>query len=122
MSDETVGSAERPPTTLEQRVYRMVGSYISGRVRSKHQLSWEAAKDRPDLRRSYEEAKEKVARDAFLAVRSRTGTDFVEYFVATLCSVAQRMPEDQYIDLTKALVTDPDRIRSLTLLALSARA
>lgn len=122
MSSDTTPPREKEETTVEQRVYRMVGAYVFGKLRSKYQLSWDQVKDRPDLKGQFEEAKEKVAREAFLAVRSRTGADFVEYFTATLCSVPQRMPEDDYLSLTKALVADPDRIRSLTLLALSARA
>jgi CRISPR-associated protein Cmx8 len=71
--------------------------------------------------KKYEEMKEKVARDAFLAIRSRTGQDFVDYFVSTLCSVSQSMNEQRFLALTKALVEDTDKVRTLTMLALAAQ-
>ncbi len=122
MNDVETPPVEREQVTVEQRIYRLVGSYIGGKLQSKYQLTWEQAKGRPEIKKQYEEVREKVAREAFLAVRSRTGADFVEYFTATLCSVPHHMAEADYLALTSALVSDPERIRSLTLLALSARA
>lgn len=122
MSEHEEQPREAEPAALEQRVYRIVGAYVSGRLRSKYGLAWEEAKDRPDKRAEWEQHKPKVAREAFLAVRSRNGADFVDYFVGTLCSVPQRMDEQQFVALTAALAADPDRVRTLTLLALAARA
>jgi CRISPR-associated protein Cmx8 len=119
VSDKAEGGAAAP--TAEAQIYRMVGNYIARKVESKHQLRWEQVKDQPALKGKYEEAREKVAKDAFLAVRSRTGNDFVDYFTGTLCSVPQHVGEDGYRSITKALLAEPDRIRALTLLALSAR-
>ena len=65
--------------------------------------------------------KGKLARDAFLAIRSRTGQDFIDYFASTLCSVSQNMNEHDFTALTKALLEDTDKVRTLTMLALSAR-
>jgi CRISPR-associated protein Cmx8 len=122
MSEHPESTRPNEPLTLEQRVFRIVGTYVSGRLKSKHGLSWDQFKDKPGERSNWDEGKAKVARDAFLAVRSRTGADFVDYFVGTLCSVPQRMGEEQFVALTAALTTDPDRVRALTLLALAARA
>jgi CRISPR-associated protein Cmx8 len=106
-------------------IYRMVGTYLSRKLRSKYQLEWKEEwknlKDQPPELARYEEMKEKVARDAFLAIRSRTGQDFVDYFASTLCSVSQHMNEEHFIALSEALLHDPDRVRTLTMLALSAR-
>jgi len=102
-------------------IYRMVGIYLSRKLKSKYQLEWAAVKDNPKQRTEYEDMKEKLAREAFLAVRSRTGQDFVDYFASTLCSVSQNMNEEHFIALTKALLKDTDRVRTLTMLALSAR-
>jgi CRISPR-associated protein Cmx8 len=65
--------------------------------------------------------KAKVAKSAFLDIRSRTEQmDFVNYFVSSLCSVPQHMTSEDFVDLTKALYQETDKIRALTLLALSA--
>jgi CRISPR-associated protein Cmx8 len=79
-------------------------------------------KGNPALEKDYHEKKEKVAKDAFLAVRARTGTDFATYFVSTLCSVPQRVGEARYQILARALLEKPETARTITLLALSARA
>jgi len=77
-------------------------------------------KDDPGKRKEYGETREKVAREAFLAVRSRSGMDFTDYFASTLCSVSQPLSERQYIKLAQALYEETDRVRTLTMLALSA--
>jgi CRISPR-associated protein Cmx8 len=105
----------------EALVYRLVGVYLAGKLKSKYDLDWRSVKDDPNRRTDYETKREKLAREAFLAVRSRTGQDFIDYFVSTLCSVTQSMNESRYIVLTTALLEDTDKIRTLTMLALSAR-
>jgi CRISPR-associated protein Cmx8 len=105
----------------EALIYRVVGIYLSRRLKSKYQLDWNAVKDNPKEKDRYTEMREKLAREAFLAIRSRTGQDFVEYFASTLCSVAQNMDEQSYINLTQALLQRTDEVRTLTMLALSAR-
>ncbi len=105
----------------EALVYRVVGTYLQRKVSAKYQLEWSAVRNDPDKRKDYEEAREKVAREAFLAVRSRSGMDFTDYFVSTLCSVSQYLSEQQYVALAQALYADTDKVRTLTMLALSAR-
>lgn len=114
-------SAAAPDTSFEALVYRVVGAYVRRRLKSKHDLEWSAVKDNPAKRKEYEEHRGKIARDAFLAVRSRTGTDFTDYFATTLCSVPQFLSEENFVALARALHDDADRVRTLTLLALSAR-
>ena len=109
------------PMTLEGLVYRIVGTYIASKVKSKTDLSWGDVKANPSKERDYNEAREKVAKNAFLAMRSRSGGDFVAYFTGTLCSVPHHVGEKGYLVLTRALLADPETIRTLTLLALSAR-
>ncbi len=111
--------------TLEQVVFQAVRAYVFGRLASKHQLEWSTEKAaNPAWKKDYEDKKEKLAREAFLAVRSRTGSDFVTYFTGTLCSVPQRLGERGYLALARALHDEQqvERVRSLTLLALSASA
>jgi CRISPR-associated protein Cmx8 len=105
----------------EALVYRVVGFYLKRKLKSKYQLEWAAVKENAAKSTEYQQIKEKVAREAFLAVRSRSGTDFADYFASTLCSVSQPLSEQQYIRLAQALYDDTDKVRTLTMLALSAR-
>ena len=110
-----------PAPDCEALVYRVIGIYLQRRLNAKYGLEWSEVKDRPDKRKEYEETREKVAREAFLAVRSRSGLDFAEYFASTLCSVSQPLSEQQYVTLAQSLYEDTDKVRTLTMLALSAR-
>ena len=118
MSD--ANETERQPLDVEKLVYNAVQSYVLGRVKSKAGLTWGEAKQDERKKVEYSGVKAKIAREAFLAVRSRTGDDFVDYFVGTLCSVPQRGGEDMYLALSRALLAETAKIRTLTLLALSA--
>ena len=119
MSDQTPQS----PRSLEQLILRMVTSWLSGRLESKYKLSWNTVKKGTPDEADYEEKKTKLATQAFLAARSRPGREFARWFTATLCSVNQRSisSEADFVALAQALDEQPDHVRSLTLLALSAR-
>jgi CRISPR-associated protein Cmx8 len=135
MNQQTNGSVEEAEAndpslsedvSEETLIYRVVSNYLRFKLKSKHQLEWKEAwkgarDNKPAELKDYEEKKAKLAREAFLAIRSRTGQDFVDYFVSTLCSVSQSMNERRFIALTKALVKDGDNIRTLTMLALAAQ-
>ena len=110
------------PRSLEQLILRMVTSWLTGRLESKYHLSWNTVKGTPQ-EADYEEKKTKLATQAFLAARSRPGREFSRWFTATLCSVNQRSisSETDFVALAQALDEQPDHVRSLTLLALSAR-
>jgi CRISPR-associated protein Cmx8 len=69
----------------------------------------------------YTEMRAKVAKSAFLDIRSRTEQmDFINYFVSSLCSVPQYLNSNDFVALTQVLYQDTDKIRTLVLLALSA--
>lgn len=116
-------------TSIEPLVFRLISNYVSRKLKAKYNLEWKAEwkglkndelNQRPDYKK-YAEMKAKIAKSAFLDIRSRTEqTDFVNYFVSSLCSVPQHMKSDDFVDLTKALYQETDKIRTLTLLALSA--
>jgi CRISPR-associated protein Cmx8 len=108
--------------TLEHLIFRRVQAYVLGKTERKYDLSWSKAQGSPGLEKEYREKREKVGREAFLAVRSRTGADFVAYFTSTICSVPQHASEETFIEIARALMDQKDieRVRSLTLLALSA--
>lgn len=118
---EPIDSGSSPEFTCEELIYKLVGTYISRKLKNKYQLEWSSVKGDPKKRAEYEESKEKIARDAFLAIRSRTGADFTDYFASTLCSVPQHMGEKHFETLARALHYETDKVRTLTMLALSAR-
>jgi CRISPR-associated protein Cmx8 len=130
------------PEAIDRVVYRLVKNYVrekaSGRmgVNTADRDAWRKAThdaatgyERP----AYQEERRHVAQGLFLALRSRHDADFVEHFTATLGSVAQRLPEDEYALLTSALMRTfseehgehrprtRDDVKTLTLLALSAQ-
>ncbi|MEM9007457.1 MAG: type I-MYXAN CRISPR-associated protein Cmx8 [Cyanobacteria bacterium P01_F01_bin.86] len=115
--------------SIEALVFRLVSNYVTRKLKSKHDLEWKTEwkglkndelNRKPDYKK-YAEMKSKVAKSAFLDVRSRTEPmDFINYFVSSLCSVPQHMKSTAYVELTQALYQDTDKIRTLTLLALSA--
>lgn len=123
-TEETLESGDKKPTTIEELVYRLVREYVHRRVKSKYGLDPNTVKENPSKQKDYNEAKEKVARDAFLAVRSRSDADFAEYFAGTIGSVPHWIQEQDFVQLTRCLRDDKLRadVRTLTLLALSAAA
>lgn len=113
--------AESPPT-LESVLWKVVGGWLDRRLQAKHGLGWREASQSDEGKARYGEEREKLARSAFLTARSRTGGAFQEFFTSTLLSVAQHLREPEYRLLAQALLHDTETVRTLTLLALSARA
>jgi len=114
---------------IEPMVFQLVKNYVSRKLKAKYglewKLEWKALKPEELNECSdyldYSEKKAKIAKTAFLDIRSRTEQmDFINYFVSSLCSVPQHMKSDDFVTLTQALYQDTDKIRTLTLLALSA--
>lgn len=117
-------SGEEPvgEKNLDVLVYEMIRNYVMRKAEGKSGASWAKAKDDPRLKKAWEDQKQRAAGDAFLAVRSRTGADFVDYFVGTLCSRGQYLRGGRF-DTIAAALRDPTTshdVRTLTLLALSA--
>lgn len=121
-------------TNIEQLIFRLVKEYVRVRLKSKQSLEWnrewgiteEVNDEQKEIRKKsgyevYAEKKEKVAKCAFLDVKSQSEkNDFINYFASALCSVPQPMKSEDYVNLTQSLYNDTDRVRILTLLALSA--
>jgi len=116
VNDELKKDSKAKALTCEALVYQLVSTYISKKLKSKYQLEWGKSE-----KGEYNEKREKVAREAFLAVRSRSGLDFIDYFASTLCSTPQYLDEEQFGTITKALYEETDKVRTLTMLALSAK-
>lgn len=109
---------------LARRIYRIIGEYVifktDARSRLKYHDLLRNAEGHRIYPKEYREAREKVASDAFLAMRSRRAEDFVEYFTGTICSVPHFVQEAEYLDLTQALIQASDTVKNLSMLALSA--
>lgn len=111
---------------LARRVYQMIGAYVRLRTKEK------CGKDVADLPKGengypvyptdYREAREKAAKEAFLALRGRREGDIAEYFTGSLCAVPQFLKEDDFIALSRALIEKPEQVKDLAMLALSAHA
>ena len=114
---------------IEPMVFQLVKNYVGRKLKTKYDLEfkseWKVMKQEelnklPEYSK-YSEKKAKVAKSAFLDIRSRTEQmDFINYFVSSLCSVPQHLKSDDFVTLTQVLYQDTDKIRTLTLLALSA--
>ncbi|MCE7958221.1 MAG: type I-MYXAN CRISPR-associated protein Cmx8 [Acidobacteria bacterium ACB2] len=116
-------NAQAEGPAIEPIVYRLAESYVYRKLEAKYGLKWERVKDDETRRSDFEEKKSKIVNEAFLALRSRTApADFVDYVASAICSVPQRLPQADYLVLARALKERPDEVRTLLLLALSARA
>ena len=124
MFENEVSNMQHPNdlSSLSQLVLRFVGAYVRGRLESKYGMTYAEAKKRSEIDK-YRFLRRKIARDAFLAVRGRTGEEFSEYFVATLGSVRQHIKEPEFEMISEALFDEARRaqVRTITLLALCAR-
>jgi CRISPR-associated protein Cmx8 len=111
---------------LTLRVYRLIQSYVNSKTEEKSGKRFKDFRNNKDEKkrivypREYREAREKVCNDAFLAMRGRRDHDFVDYFTGTICSVPQYMAEEEYVRVAIALMEDWERIKVLSMLALSA--
>jgi CRISPR-associated protein Cmx8 len=122
------GAAATPELPL--LVHRLVREYVQRKAEDKSGHKWEdfrnkkktdeSGRTRIDVPPAYSEAKEKIALGVFLEMRSRREQDFVGHFTATFCSIKQYLPEREYQVVAEALLKQPDDVKTLTLLALSA--
>lgn len=118
MENKDPTSPEEAADRLEALVFNIARDYVRRRVERKHGLKW----DTPGREKDYRDAVESVARSAFLQVRSRADDDFVQFFSGTLCSVPQFLPPKLFEQVSRAVLNEPRKVRTLTLMALSAAA
>jgi len=110
------------------RVYHLVSNYVNRKTEEKSGKSYknfkrekgEDGKTKNIYPSEYREAREKVCSDAFLGVRGRRDKEFVEYFIGTVCSVPQFLPESDYVAVSQALMSDWETVKTLSMLSLSA--
>lgn len=115
-----------PEDQLELLIYEVVQRYIWLKTDEKSPVKYEKFKDNKDEKgkviypKEYCEAREKICRDAFLAVRGRKSQAFLDYFTGTICSVPQYLPSKDFQLVSQALINDWEKVKTLTLLAISA--
>ena len=113
---------EKITKKLEEVIYKLVRTYIREKLRNKYGLEWSKLNSEAE-KNEYNEKKGKVAREAFLAIRSRTDEDFIEYFASSICSYHQFSLKGDGFDLVARALYDEEKrnqVRTLTMLALSA--
>jgi CRISPR-associated protein Cmx8 len=123
-------ASELPQPGLPILVHRLVRAYVLRKTEEKSKLKWDDFKDkkkkdkdgveRVDIPQAYSDARERIASSIFLEMRSRREQDFVEHFTNTFCSVKQFLPEPEFQVVANALLKEPEAVKTLTLLALSA--
>ncbi len=124
MEEDEMKSKEGRDDLLAKRVYDLIRHYIwikseskSGRKVKSFAKTKEGKTIYP---KEYREAVEKVSMDAFLAMRGRREQDFVEYFTGTICSIPQFLPEKDFLLVSQALIDDWEKVKALSMLAISA--
>lgn len=111
---------------LVSRIYRMMREYVHFKASKKSKIEYASFKDSKDEKgaikypKEYREALEKVCSEAFLAMRGRKEQDFVAYFIGTICSVPQFLPESEFVTLAKQVEEDWEKIKNLAMLSVSA--
>jgi CRISPR-associated protein Cmx8 len=124
---------EKIPKAIESLVYQIVQTYVFSKLESKYQIIWDQERktlwsksnNAPANDDDYKN-KGKIAKDAFLAIRSRKDReDFITYFTSTICSVPHRLGEEGYKVLVESLYNKNEelgweKVRALSMLALSA--
>ena len=119
-------STEAQNDRLAHCIYQLTREYVNRKTEEKSGERFDIFKNNKDDKgrviypQKYLENKEKICSDAFLAMRGRHEQDFVEYFTGTICSVSQFLPEEEYIIMGQALISQPDIVKTLAMLALSA--
>ena len=126
---------------IASKVYHMVGEFVAQRAEKRSgfkrdelpkkddgKIDWSKRSEKTNR---YLEAQEKVATDAFLAIRGRNPDEFVDYFIGSICSVPQFMGakgvslEQGFIAISEALHESEGKrteMKNLAMLALCAHA
>lgn len=121
---EGITSAKTADLVLASRIYQLIRAYVEHETDQRSPIKRKDLpkndKGYPIYSRDYRDAREKVTSGAFLAIRGRNAQDFVSYFIGTICSVPQYLPEEEYRGISQALIEDPETVKNLAMLALSA--
>jgi CRISPR-associated protein Cmx8 len=106
---------------IESLILKIVDGFLRRRLKDKYQLEWSKLKT-DEQKKDYGNKKEALGSETFYAIRSRAvAEEFINYFASTICSVPHWMSSEEYLSITRNLYAEPDKVRTLTMLALSAR-
>ncbi|MCI5210103.1 MAG: type I-MYXAN CRISPR-associated protein Cmx8, partial [Candidatus Electrothrix sp. ATG2] len=123
-AEEGVETEENKEDQLALRIRSLVSQYIRRKAEKKSRRSFKDFQKDENRRvyfsATYREAVKKICMDIFLAMRGRRGQDFVEYFTGTLCSVPQNLSNDDFLLISQALINEWDKVKTLSMLAVSA--
>lgn len=112
---------EWPDKELADRIYWLTQTYVNHRTQDRCDgMTWDDYTKGKGDKENYRKQREKICLDAFLALRGRDDSDLVSYFVGTLCTVPQSLNQQQFRNVSEHLLTNPLKIKTLTMLALSA--
>ena len=122
--EEDMITDENRDDQLALKIHNLIRSYVRRKAEGRSKIKLDDIPKGDDDKRiypkDYREAVEKVCLDAFLAMRGRREQDFVEYFTGTLCSVPHYLPEMDFLLVSQALINEPDKVKTLAMLAVSA--
>lgn len=125
---------------IASKVFDMVGEFVAQRAEKRSgfrrdelpkkdgKIDWSSPSEKTNR---YLEAREKVATDAFLAIRGRNPDEFVDFFIGSICAVPQFMgakgipPERGFLAISDALQESEGtrtEMKNLAMLALCAHA
>ncbi|WP_201068757.1 MULTISPECIES: type I-MYXAN CRISPR-associated protein Cmx8 [Thiorhodovibrio] len=106
---------------LQRLIFRLIRNYVDKRTRDRGGISDKKFEELAETeKKKYRDTKPKVASTAFLALRGRREQDIAEYVTGTLASVGFYQSEDDFLLLSEQLIHDPDKVKNLAMLALSA--
>jgi CRISPR-associated protein Cmx8 len=120
--EETSMTEEERDDAVQSLIFRVIRNYVEKRARDRARIDENKLFDsftEAEIKQ-YREAKPKVANTAFLALRGRRAQDVAEYFTGTLCAVGFHLKEADFLLLADRLLKDPDQVKTLAMLALSA--
>ncbi len=119
LTDDKGDKRPRLMRPLDAIIYDMARQYVLRRAEV--QLKREGGEETDWADAKSQQAKADVARSAFLALRSRRDQAFIEHFTELFGQYGQFLPApDDFLAVTAALHDQTDRVKTVTLLALSA--
>lgn len=114
-----------PNDLLMMLVHRLTRTYLAERAKQKSGIDPEKFKEGDKiawdkLPKDFYDARRAAGESLFLEFRSRRDQAFVEHFAQTFFATKQYVSEDHYTEIGRALLSRPEDVKTMTLMALSA--
>ena len=124
---EDVDPESPPPDdkVLATMVYRLVRSYLRTKAADAARIDLDKFKSNgkiewTKLPPDFHKFRQKAGESLFLELRSRREAAFIDHFRSTLFAKKQFLPPDEHSALGLALFNETEKVKTLTLMALSA--